>query len=160
MRQRRLLVQVAVAAVLLGLVALLVNNLAVNLIRTGLGLGFGWLGRPAGFALAETALPYAPSDSYLWALTIGWLNSLKVIAAGLVLATGLGVAAGAARGSNNRLAAQPGRKLRGLDSSDSSAAAVAVLVFRCLPWPSLGADRWVDPAFESGYSAVGPEPQR
>ena len=44
MRQRRLLVQVAVAAVLLGLVALLVNNLAVNLIRTGLGLGFGWLG--------------------------------------------------------------------------------------------------------------------
>ncbi len=103
MRQRRLLVQVAVAAVLLGLVALLVNNLAVNLIRTGLGLGFGWLGRPAGFALAETALPYAPSDSYLWALTIGWLNSLKVIAAGLVLATGLGVAAGAARGSNNRL---------------------------------------------------------
>ena len=103
MRQRRLLVQVAVAAVLLGLVALLVNNLVVNLIRTGLGLGFGWLGRPAGFALAETALPYAPSDSYLWALTIGWLNSLKVIAAGLVLATGLGVAAGAARGSNNRL---------------------------------------------------------
>ena len=103
MRQRRLLVQVAVAAVLLGLVALLVNNLAVNLIRTGLGLGFGWLGGPAGFALAETALPYAPSDSYLWALTIGWLNSLKVIAAGLVLATGLGVAAGAARGSNNRL---------------------------------------------------------
>ena len=103
MRQRRLLVQVGVAAVLIGLLALLVNNLAVNLIRTGLGLGFGWLGRPAGFALAETALPYAPSDSYLWALTIGWLNSLKVIAAGLVLATGLGVAAGAARGSNNRL---------------------------------------------------------
>ena len=87
MRQRRLLVQVGVAAVLIGLLALLVNNLAVNLIRTGLGLGFGWLGRPAGFALAETALPYAPSDSYLWALTIGWLNSLKVIAAGLVLAT-------------------------------------------------------------------------
>ena len=46
MRQRRLLVQVAVAAVLLGLVALLVNNLAVNLIRTGLGLGFGWLADP------------------------------------------------------------------------------------------------------------------
>ena len=61
MRQRRLLVQVAFAAVLLGLVALLVNNLVVNLIRTGLGLGFGWLGRPAGFALAETALPYALS---------------------------------------------------------------------------------------------------
>ena len=103
MRQRHLLVQVGVAAVLLGLLALLVNNLAVNLIRTGLGLGFGWLGRPAGFALAETALPYSPSDSYLWALTVGWLNSLKVIGAGLVFATVLGVAAGAARSSGNRL---------------------------------------------------------
>ena len=47
MRHRRLLFQVGVAAVLLGLLALMVNNLAVNLIRTGLGLGFGWLGRPA-----------------------------------------------------------------------------------------------------------------
>ena len=47
MRQRRLLVQVAVAAVLLGLVALLVNNLAVNLIRTGLGLVLaGWADPP------------------------------------------------------------------------------------------------------------------
>ena len=103
MRHRRFLVQVGVVGVLLALLALLVNNLAVNLIRTGLGLGFGWLGRPAGFALAETALPYAPSDSYLWALTIGWLNSLKVIVAGLLLATVLGVAAGSARSSGNRL---------------------------------------------------------
>ena len=103
MRKRRVLVQLALAALLVGFAALLVNNLTVNLIRTGLGLGFGWLGRPAGFALAETALPYAPSDSYLWALTIGWLNSLKVIVAGLALATLLGVGAGAARSSGNRL---------------------------------------------------------
>ena len=103
MRRRSLLLQVGVAALLLALLALLVNNLAVNLLRTGLGLDFGWLGRPSGFALAESALPYSPSDSYFWALTIGWLNSLKVIAAGLVLATLLGVAAGAARSSSNRL---------------------------------------------------------
>ena len=76
---RRLWIQIAAAALLLGLAAVLINNLAVNLIRTGLGLSFGWLARPAGFALAETALPYSPSDSYAWALTIGWLNSLKVI---------------------------------------------------------------------------------
>ena len=75
----------------------------MNLIRTGLGLSFGWLARPAGFALSETALPYSPSDSYAWALTIGWLNSLKVIISGLVLATLLGVAAGAARSGGNRL---------------------------------------------------------
>ena len=100
---RRLWIQIAAAALLLGLAAVLINNLAVNLIRTGLGLSFGWLARPAGFALAETALPYSPSDSYAWALTIGWLNSLKVILSGLVLATLLGVAAGAARSSGNRL---------------------------------------------------------
>ena len=103
MRRRSLLLQVGIASLLLALLALLVNNLAVNLLRTGLGLDFGWLGRPSGFALAESALPYSPSDSYLWALTIGWLNSLKVIAAGLVLATLLGVAAGAARSSSNHM---------------------------------------------------------
>ena len=103
MRKRRLLIQIGAASLLLALLALLINNLAVNLIRTGLGLGFGWLGRPAGFALAETALPYAPSNSYLQALFMGWLNSLKVIAAGLVLSTVLGVAAGAARSSRHFL---------------------------------------------------------
>ena len=65
MRKRRLLIQIGAASLLLALLALLINNLAVNLIRTGIGLGFGWLGQPAGFALAETALPYAPSNSYL-----------------------------------------------------------------------------------------------
>ena len=53
MRRRSLLLQVGVAALLLALLALLVNNLAVNLLRTGLGLDFAWLGRPSGFALAE-----------------------------------------------------------------------------------------------------------
>ncbi|WP_413440732.1 ABC transporter permease subunit [Synechococcus sp. MIT S1220] len=103
MRRRNLFIQLGISIALLALLGLLINNLAVNLIRTGLGLGFGWLARPAGFALAESALPFTPSDSYLWALTIGWLNSLKVIVAGLVLATVLGVAAGAARSSGNRL---------------------------------------------------------
>ena len=103
MGRKAFLIQIGLAALLLGLLGLLVNNLIVNLIRTGLGLGFGWLGRPAGFALAETALPYDPSDSYLWALLIGWMNSLKVILAGLVLATLLGLTAGAARSSSNRL---------------------------------------------------------
>ena len=100
---RRLWIQIAAAALFLGVAAVLINNLAVNLIRTGLGLSFDWLARPAGFALSETALPYSPSDSYAWALTIGWFNSLKVIISGLVLATLLGVAAGAARSGGNQL---------------------------------------------------------
>ena len=103
MQRRRLLLQIGFAAVVLSLLALLINNLAVNLIRTGLGVSFSWLQRPAGFALAEHALPYSPSDSYAWALAVGWFNSLRVILAGLVLSTLLGIGAGAARSSGNRL---------------------------------------------------------
>ena len=103
MQRRRLLLQIGFAAVVLSLLAVLINNLAVNLIRTGLGVSFSWLQRPAGFALAEHALPYSPSDSYAWALAVGWFNSLRVILAGLVLSTLLGVGAGAARSSGNRL---------------------------------------------------------
>ena len=58
MQRRRLLLQIGFAAVLLSLLALLFNNLVVNLIRTGLGVSFSWLQRPAGFALAEHVLPY------------------------------------------------------------------------------------------------------
>ena len=104
--RRGLWLQVVLVLVLFAVLALLVNNLTVNLIRTGLGLSFSWLSRPAGFALGESALPFSPSDSYAWALTVGWFNSLKVILAGLVLATFLGVLAGAARSSSNRLLRQ------------------------------------------------------
>ncbi len=100
---RRWLWQLGLGLVLLTCAGVLINNLSVNLIRTGLGLSFGWLERPAGFALAEHALPYKPSDSYGWALFVGWMNSLKVIGAGLVTSTVLGVLAGTARRSVNPL---------------------------------------------------------
>ena len=116
---RRWLLQLAVVVLLLTLMGVLINNLAVNLIRTGLGLSFSWLSRPTGFALAEHALPYSPSDSYAWALLVGWINSLKVISAGLVAATILGVLAGSARRSTNPL-------LRSL-------AAIYVSVIRQIP---------------------------
>ena len=87
--RRGLWIQLLLVLVLFAVLALLVNNLTVNLIRTGLGLSFSWLSRPAGFALGESALPYSPSDSYAWALTVGWFNSLKVILAGLVLSLSL-----------------------------------------------------------------------
>ena len=98
---KRLLVQLALVLVLVSAAGVLINNLMVNLIRTGLGVSFSWLSRPAGFALAEHAVPFKPSDSYAWARFVGWLNSLKVIVAGLITATVLGVLAGAARRSIN-----------------------------------------------------------
>ena len=127
MRRQSLLIQLGVGAVLMAGLGVLINNLTVNLIRTGIDLGFDWLKQPAGFALAETALPYAPSDSYLWALLIGWLNSLKVILAGLVLATVLGITAGAARISSNRL-------LRGLAGSYVAVIRQVPLLLQLLFW--------------------------
>ena len=127
MRRQSLLIQLGVGAVLMAGLGVLINNLTVNLIRTGIDLGFDWLKQPAGFALAETALPYAPSDSYLWALLVGWLNSLKVILAGLVLATVLGITAGAARISSNRL-------LRSLAASYVAVIRQVPLLLQLLFW--------------------------
>ena len=103
---KRWWLQVIISLGLLTVIGILINNLAVNLIRTGLGLSFDWLWRPAGFALSEHPLPYHPSDSTAWALLMGWLNSLRVIASSIVLATILGVASGAARRSLNPLLRQ------------------------------------------------------
>ncbi len=98
--------QLIIILALFTLLGILINNLAVNLIRTGLGLSFDWLWRPAGFELSEHPLPYHPSHSTAWALLMGWLNSLRVIVAGIVLATLLGVFTGAARRSLNPLLRQ------------------------------------------------------
>ncbi|KGG15644.1 ABC transporter for amino acid [Prochlorococcus sp. MIT 0603] len=86
------------------LCVLLINNLTINLARSGLEFSFSWLFRPASFALAEHPLPYSASDSYAWALFMGWLNSLKVIFSSLFFATFIGVFIGLSRiGSNSLL---------------------------------------------------------
>ena len=102
-RRQRWWIQVLLLAAVIALAGLLINNLTVNLIRTGLGLSFRWLSRSAGFVISEHLLPFEPSDSMAWALLMGWLNSLRVIACGIVVATVLGVVAGAASRSNNPL---------------------------------------------------------
>ena len=84
-------------------IAICINNLIVNLTRTEVGIHFNWLLRSSGFALSEHSLPFNPSDNYLWALTIGFINSLKVIIFGLIFATIIGTSAGIARVSKNKL---------------------------------------------------------
>ncbi len=94
-------VGVAISLILFG--TILANNVFINLIRAGLGFDFGWLLRSAGFALAEHPLPYSPSDSYAWALFIGWLNTLKVIFSSLLIATLIGFSVGFASIGTNAL---------------------------------------------------------
>ena len=102
-KNRKIFLQVGVCFVFISLVGILINNLIINLIRTDLGFNFSWLLKPASFALAEHPLPYTSSDSYAWALVIGWLNSLKVIVSSLLLATFLGILIGFARTGKNSL---------------------------------------------------------
>ena len=97
------LIQLVAGLFLLLAIALLLGNLERNLARAGLRLTLGWLNQPAGFDIAETLLPYRASDSYGRALLAGCVNTLRVVVSGLVLATALGVAVGAASFSGNPL---------------------------------------------------------
>ncbi len=80
---------------------LIINNVHFNLIRTGLGFDFAWLFRPASFSLAEHILPYSPSNSFAWALLVGWTNSLRVIFVALIFSTIIGISAGILGKSHN-----------------------------------------------------------
>ena len=100
-RSRRIFIQSITIVLILGIIGILINNLIINLLRTDLGFNFSWIFKPASFALAEHVLPYSPSDSYAWALLIGWLNSLKVILSSLIIATFLGLIIGISRAGKN-----------------------------------------------------------
>ena len=100
---KKIFLQFGICIIFISVIGILINNLVINLIRTGLGFNFSWLFKPASFALAEHPLPYSSSDSYAWALFIGWLNSLKVIVSSLLLATLIGTLLGFARTGKNSL---------------------------------------------------------
>jgi general L-amino acid transport system permease protein len=83
-------------------------NARANLAQTGIGFGFGFLDKPAGFRIGEAAIAYAPSDSYARALLVGLLNTLEVALIGCALATLAGLFIGIARLSANPLLARLG----------------------------------------------------
>ena len=102
-KNRKIFLQFGILIIFIIIVGILINNLTINLKRTGLDFNFSWLLKPASFALAEHPLPYSSSDTYAWALFIGWLNSLKVIISSLLLSTLIGTMLGFARAGKNSL---------------------------------------------------------
>jgi len=109
------LAQVAVLAVVITGLAWVGGNAARNMLRLGesqfqcrdgsssLRCAFDFLRLDAAFAISESVIPYEPTDSYARALLVGALNTIKVAALGIVLATLLGTATGIARLSSNWL---------------------------------------------------------
>jgi general L-amino acid transport system permease protein len=97
--------------VIVGVVVLvvwyLIGNTNRNLAARHIATGFGFLNRVAGIPIGEAPIPYNPAvDTYGRALIIGILNTLKVAAVGIVLATILGTLIGIGRLSGNWLLAK------------------------------------------------------
>ncbi|MCT7962191.1 ABC transporter permease subunit [Laspinema sp. D1] len=88
----------AVAVVLIAILGLtLWQNLQRNLQQQGMTLGFNFLDSQAAFDIGETLIPYDRSSTYARALLVGLLNSLRVMAVGIILATVVGVTVGVGR---------------------------------------------------------------
>ena len=98
-----LLAQVAAGVALLVAAVLLGQTLVANLQRLNLSSGFGFLWRPAGMQMGESVLPFEATDSFAWAMLAGAVNTLRVAAAAVVLATLLGTLVGVMRLSPNPL---------------------------------------------------------
>jgi general L-amino acid transport system permease protein len=98
--------QALVMGVVLGLAAYLVHNTLANLARQGIATGFSYLERQASFAIGESLIPYAATDSYGRALLVGLLNTLEVAVLGCIFASILGLVIGVARLSRNWLIRQ------------------------------------------------------
>jgi general L-amino acid transport system permease protein len=103
---RGLVWQVVVVGLVSGLIVWLWRNTVHNLDTRHIATGFGFLSREAGMPIADALIPYRPSDTYLRALTVGVLNTLRVAIIGIVLATVLGTLIGIARLSKNWLLAK------------------------------------------------------
>ena len=102
-RVLRIAAQVVAVLVVALVVAFMTRNLLSAMDARGLGFGFSFLGRSAGFDISESPIPYTPSDTYATAFLVGVLNTLFVSVLGIVLATVLGILVGVARLSPNWL---------------------------------------------------------
>jgi general L-amino acid transport system permease protein len=106
--------QVITLVVVAILAAFFLGNLNRNLAQQGRAFGFGFLVNPAGFSIGESLIEYRPNDPYWRALMVGLGNTLTLVAAGIVLTTVLGTAAGIASFSKNWLVYQLSRLYVGL----------------------------------------------
>ena len=104
---RSIVWQVLVVGLVVLIVWYLVGNTNRNLAARNIATGLAFLHRVAGIPIGKSPIPYNPTlDTYGTALVIGILNTLKVAAIGIVLATILGTLIGIGRLSSNWLLAK------------------------------------------------------
>jgi general L-amino acid transport system permease protein len=104
---RAIVWQVVIVGLVAAIIWYLVGNTNRNLAARHIATGLAFLQRVAGIPIGESPIPYNPAvDTYGTALIIGILNTLKVAAVGIVLATILGTLIGIGRLSTNWLLAK------------------------------------------------------
>ncbi len=100
-RVLRVVFQVAVLGVFVAFVAWLWGNLRANADATNIPLSFDYLGQSADLTIPGN--DFTASESVRAAIVVGLGNTIRVAAAGIVLATVLGTLVGIARLSSNWL---------------------------------------------------------
>jgi general L-amino acid transport system permease protein len=81
----------------------LVSNTLINLEKQSVATGWGFLNKESSFEIGESLIPYSAASSYLRALIVGTLNTLKVSFIGIVITVILGTIVGVSRLSSNWL---------------------------------------------------------
>ena len=102
---RGLFYQIVSVLALAGLIYEVSGNVADNMAKSNLNIGFDFLDGRAGFDLAQSFIPYTSDSTFMDALLVGLLNTLAVAAIGIVTATILGLIIGIGRLSRNWLIA-------------------------------------------------------
>jgi general L-amino acid transport system permease protein len=103
---RRVVYQLVLVAVLAYLAWWVLDNVTQNLRRQNIASGFDFLGRTAGFDIAQSLIEYSNTSTYGRAFWVGLLNTLLVAVLGIVAATVIGFVIGIARLSSNWLIAR------------------------------------------------------
>ena len=101
---RSVIVQIGTVAAVCALIAVGLNNVAVNLEVIGKDFSFDFLNAPAAYDITFSPfIDYNSRDTHLTAAAVGILNTLLVAVCGIVLATVLGFTMGVLRLSSNWL---------------------------------------------------------
>ena len=104
--KRALLFQLLLLGVVVITLWFMISNTFSNLETRGITTGFGFLDDPAGFAIAQSLIPYSEVDTYGRTFVVGLLNTLLVSFLGIIGATILGFIIGISRLSSNWLVAR------------------------------------------------------
>lgn len=87
---------VAFAAIAILFLGWLSYNLSANLDARGITIDYGFLWSPTSFPIGESVISFGSGDTYFRALLAGFLNTLKLALAAIIVSTLLGVLVGLA----------------------------------------------------------------